>query len=428
MRNCRPEFKTFKSITGATEMADPSPMGRYDALQSYETRGPTLHESDDSVTLGQKNSDSTSTRTKITQVELGSLGIIGTVLSVTYGTWDAKPAACITLRFDFRCKDGQFRFGSSEIGVSFTAFPQAQVGKGSTPRLRTKNINSPVVVFFYPQDHKLPSPTVSEKSSVGDDTGRTQTRFSLKGRTWSKTTRDEPHQVFWTMHEDAAAKSGISDAVCLCIVVRHLGSFQATVEARAKLTLGVTLRNLPWSEDDPLLFDGVTGKGPQLEIKEYDSLAVENWTEWLSRFTRIGSSTSSLCSVRGTAGATQDAKTVRDEMAYRVRAIPKNWSETYFLDKLTALFQMGHCARDIRVLSFAPSAFPLRQEKSAVISFSKGAPQVLSDEKQRWVLEVPEDPSADEAGRVELVFDLTFDGLTPLGKNATAPGSPASAE
>ncbi|KEY71758.1 hypothetical protein S7711_02982 [Stachybotrys chartarum IBT 7711] len=409
-------------------MADPSPMGRYDVLQSYETRGPTLHESDDSVTLGQKNSDNTSTRTKITQVEVGRLGIIGTILSVTYGTWNAEPAACITLRFDFRCKDGQFRFESSEIGVSFTAFPRAQVRNRSTARSRMKIMNSPVVVFFYPQDHKLPSPTLSEKSSVGNDASRIQPLFSLKGRTWSKTTRDEPHQVFWTMHEHEAAKSGISDEVYLCTVVRHLGSFQATVEARAKLALGITLRNLPWSEDDPLLFDGVTGKGPQLETKEYDSLTVDNWTEWLSRFIRIGSSTSSICSVRGTAGAPQDAKTVRDEMAYRIRAIPKSWSERYFLEKLTALFQMGHRASDIILLSFAPSAFPLRHEQSAVISFSKGAPHVLSDDKQRWVLEVLEDPSADEASKVKLVFDRTFDGFTPLGRIGTYPGYPVSAD
>ncbi|KAH7308576.1 hypothetical protein B0I35DRAFT_442232 [Stachybotrys elegans] len=404
-------------------MADPSSMGRYDVLQSYEERAPTLHESDDSATLGQKNYDDTSTRTKITQVGLGRLGIMGTVLSVTYGTWNGEAAACVTFRFDFRCKEGRLRFESSEVWVSFTVPRPGK--KSATAR---SGLKDPAVLLYYPQDHVLPSPALSQQSSIQESTGFAG--LSLRGRTWSKRSRDEPHQVFWTMHEDKAAQSGISDEVFLCVVVRHSGPFRATVEARAKLAIGITLENAPWSKDDPLLFDGITGKGPQMDTPKYDSLDAEHWREWLSSFSRTKSFASSIRSFQSATREARDLRAPRDPLAYRIRAIPASWSDTYLLDKLADLFQMRAGTKDILLLSFSPSAFPLRHEQNAVVSFPRGPPQVLTDGKQRWVLEVEEEPSisTSEVHNVELVFDITFEGFTPLGTNSNQMGAPISAD
>lgn len=423
-------YPRYDSTASAIAMAELEPMGRYDVLRSYDTREPTLGASEDTARLGQKNLDHTSTRTKITQVELGRLGIIGTVLSVTYGTWQSQAAACITLKFDFRCKDGALRFERSEISLSFAGPHREKKSAGSRSSLKaSKNSNSPAIVFFYPQKHdSSPSPG-SQNSSMQDIRGfASGLPFTLKGRTWSKRTHEEPHQVFWTMEEDKATTSGISDEVCLCVIVRHLGPFLGTVKAQAKLAVGITMENTPWSRDDPLLFDGITGKGPQLVPTDYDSLGEEHWALWLSKFGRTSSLTSSSGSVSAVAEAPTNPHTSPEQLAYRIRAIPARWSGKYLLEKLIDLFEMDDQARSISIVSFTPSAFPGRDEKNAVVLFLRGAPPVLGDGKHNWVLGVPDESSSLETRRVELVFDRTFEGFTPLGTNSTTQGAAVIAE
>ncbi|KAL2211269.1 hypothetical protein CC79DRAFT_194278 [Sarocladium strictum] len=348
---------------------------------------------------------------------------MGTVLSVTYGTWKGEDAACITFKFDFRCKEGRLRFESSEVSFSFTG-----PGHDKKSMKDRSGWKDPAVLFFYPQDYGSSTSTTSQQALVQDTIG--YSGVSIRGRTWSKRSRDEPHQVFWTIHEEEGHQSGIPDGVFLCVVVRHSGSFRATVAARAKVAIGITLESAPWSADDPLLFDGVTGKGPQLEAAEYESLDAEHWREWLRSFSRTNSSTSSIGSVLNASREAMVLRTHPNPLAYRIRAIPASWSGQHLLNKLADLFQMRAGTRDTLLLSFAPSAFPSRHEQTALVSFPRGPPQILKDDKQRWVFEVVDDQptSTSEICKVEIVFDLTLEGFTALGTNSVQTGAPIIAD
>jgi hypothetical protein len=379
-------------------------------LESYEPRQFSLKESDESTTLGQKNGDGNATRTKITHLELGQLGIIGTVFSVTYGSWDGRQAACLALGYSFRHSPGLLRFKSAEISLSFTTAIRA-----NTSNTQSQADSGPEVVFFYPQKHKT-SP--DESSSHERDT-----TFSIKGKVWSQRKRDVAHQVFWVVSADSQNTYGIPEQICLYVVVASDTPFEATVGTSAKLAMGVKLQSLPWSPDDPLLFDGITSKGPQMQTRNFEAIDESYWETWTANFLRRGSFTPSTISTSSTstlaASSVDDEKKAQEDLsqlAFRVRAIPGDWSDRTTIVRLAKLFGITDSDNGVVLLSFACSAFPRRGDKCAVVAFPHGPPQILRKKEKRWIFELRDHYNA-ESRLVTLVFDLSFEGFTPLGRN-----------
>lgn len=75
--------------------------------------------------LGQRNEhDQDFNRLKITQRDLGSMSVIGSLTKVEYGKWADKDACLISFRFQFQKGNASmFRFEKADIVIEFQARP-----------------------------------------------------------------------------------------------------------------------------------------------------------------------------------------------------------------------------------------------------------------------------------------------------------------
>ncbi|KAG9253647.1 uncharacterized protein F5Z01DRAFT_657852 [Emericellopsis atlantica] len=389
-------------------MTEPGTFDRYAVLRSYEPRDVQVEESSDSAHLGQRNSDDHSTRSVITHLDAAGLGIIGRVLSVVYGTWHGTPATLVSFQFRFRSRAGSFRFRTSEIAVTFDkASSILRVDSGDDAAAMA---SPPAVVSLYP------------KALDGGECG-----CSIKGSYWLKKNQNVANQVYWKIRENNSAEtSGLPDQVGLCVVVTSRGPFLGVVEAEATLKLApkakFSFRNLPWSKDDPLLFDGRTGKGPPMEQTRFDTLTDEQWAKWIAMlhgslsFPPSMKSEDTLMEDTSSGTSSSTEQTGRADLVYRIRGIPASWSEDKLVLELAALFSIQ--ANQLSLLTFARSAFAHRSREAAVavVSFLSGPPRVLVSEERQWSFSIPGVSSGLGAAIATLVLDRDFEGLTPLGR------------
>ena len=173
---------------------------------NWEPRFRHLIEDGGSDILAQHNFDS-STRSKITHIEFFGLGLVGSVCSVTYGTWSNTPAAILVMQFDFRAGDGFLRYKKAEVSISFE--PQS-----------TTDVY-PAVRRFFPTTNRVRG-KLSELEGSTLSSGYLvwpPDEFVIRGRSWYGKDSQDQNEVFWTLNDTCGAKFGICEPIKLAVVV-----------------------------------------------------------------------------------------------------------------------------------------------------------------------------------------------------------------
>jgi hypothetical protein len=201
--------------------------------------------------------------TKAAHVELFSYGVIASVSSLTYGTWEKDDAALLVMVLNFRSPDsGILRFTKAELSIDFE-------------KQRPED-GSPVVQLCHPESNKnlaANAPGVWPPAA-----------YLIKGRRWSKMSQEEPHQVFWEISIPRGSSADINNnSIPLCTIVSFRGSFMATVRLKATTALKLKLESFPWSKKDPMLFNGHTLKGKQFSKTKFAELERDQIEEHLPR-------------------------------------------------------------------------------------------------------------------------------------------------
>jgi protein SERAC1 len=409
-------------------------------LKTWETRFGEWKEDQGAGQLGQHNFDDTSTRTKITHIEGAGYGLIGRVLALAYGSWSKQPAALLVMEFSFRAGKGSLRYKDAEISISFE--PRT-VSSGKTP-----NATAPVVSSWYPKNNRISKrqtanagsglnhiPTAAwdptlDSSQPAEQSMWPAEEFWIRGRQWSRKHRQEPHEVIWNVTEIKGSTTGISEEIRLAVIVTHSGSFRAVVGVKATIGFGLPVKNFPWSQDDPLLFDGTTPKGACPSTSDFNAITNQDLLIYLSDSnlsamnvpqTRDGpSSHQKISSKQSTVATNVDSRSRR---VYRVRGIPLLWSQLSFTEILSTSMKVK---KDfVRVHSFAEN--PYRTEKMAVVSFEEIQGGVLiPHNKLEWLLYARlsnKGATAEQTDEelVELLFDTHFLGFSELGLLPTNP-------
>ncbi|KAF4466787.1 DNAJ domain-containing [Fusarium albosuccineum] len=363
--------------------------------------------------------DDTETRTKVTHIERFGNGIIGTVLSLTYGTWQGQPAALLVLLFSLRGReDGYLRFRAAEFSISF----KSRAPDDSYPVVRsiqpgTKRVSETTASSLWPRD-----------------------RFAIRGSLWSEKSQPEPHQVLWKVK---SPREGICDSIPVATILTFSSPFIAIVKAKAMTGAPIlTLRAFPWSRNDPVLFDGVTPKGKGVASTDFSRLGDSGLEEIISDYLSP-SSTQEHFSVSSTAGSStatekgiisaverKPNKSESSRQVYRVHGIPISCSS----DNLIRLLSLALSVPDVTIQVKAFSSHSQLEENVAVISFESDPPELkLSSPSCHWHFAVPaqrwllsQEPWALENGaysapiekrNVDLHFDTNFYGFTQIGMN-----------
>jgi protein SERAC1 len=404
-----------------------------EASKSWETRYQEFEE-DESSTLGQHNLDDTSTRTKITHIEGLGFGVIGSVLSLAYGCWLNQPAALLVMQFSFRAKERSRRYKNAEISVCFES---GAASSGGPP-----NTVSPVVRSWYPKNNRTTKPltnrfggnpshtpppasthTLNSSQSTGQSVWPAE-EFWIRGRTWSRKNREEPHVVLWSMTEAESSATGISEQIRLAVIVTFSGHFRAVVDIKATLGFGLKLRNFPWSRDDPILFDGNTPKGKSPPTSDFNAITDQELLDYVSD-PNISSLNTSLTPNESTSDqnkrseqSTAAAKTYpASRRVYRVRGLLPFWSLAISVKILSASIKVREDS--VRVHSFAEN--PYRAEKMAIISLEdshNGA--LILNTKMEWLVQAQlsnEEATTEimDGKPIQLLFDSHFYGFSELG-------------
>ena len=398
-------------------------------LGSWGTRDCIWEDDENAGQLGQHNPDDTSTRTKITHIEGLGYGIIGSVLSLAYGTWLGRSAALLVMEFGFRARKKSFRYRNTQISISF--------GSRTVSVDRTPSVTSPVVCAWYPRNNQTPNRRARDDSnhtsSVSDSIFNSsqssaqllwpQEEFWIRGRSWSHRRREEPHEVVWNMTETDNSIMGISEQVRLAAIVTYSGPFRAVVHVKATIGFGLTVRNFPWSQDDPLLFDGSTPKGTPPPTSDFSAITDQELLCYLSdpnlsmSIPQTRSATTSTRNMALGESAAAGNTDSRPRKVYRIRGLPFSWSRSTFIRLLSD--SMNVREDSVRVHSFAGN--PYRAEKMAIISFEESHNVLLSlSKKMEWQVQIllssNEATSEQSDGKsIELLFDTHFLGFSELG-------------
>ncbi|KAH9204746.1 hypothetical protein DL95DRAFT_376793 [Leptodontidium sp. 2 PMI_412] len=381
-----------------------------DIIGSWQARSLEFDEDDGSGILGQRNTDDTSTRTKITHLQGLGYGIVGTVLSVAYGSWYESPAALCVMQFRFRAKEGVGRYKNAEIWVSFE--PRASSDNDAS------RASHPIIRSFYPENNRSKGPHVGEENHLLSGTipsSSTVTsssnifvrqwpadEYRIKATTWSSKDADEPHEVFWKLFE--AEGIGFS------------GPFRAVVTVKATTAFGLKLRKLPWSYDDPILFDGETKKGRSPPSSDFSNITESDFLGYIcDPAISVTSLPANLAETAVKQPETKPQSGDKSKTVFRIRGIPSACSRDDLVELLQAW--LGVAKEQFQLRSFTPN--PYRDERMAMLSFTAiPAALTLPSPKKEWRIEgslpLQEDQTANTR-KVVLHFDTHFYGFSALG-------------
>ncbi|CAM1509526.1 Fc.00g032650.m01.CDS01 [Cosmosporella sp. VM-42] len=399
-------------------------------LDSWQPRFCQFADAKEDLWLGQHNADDFNTRTKITHVDFLGLGVIGSVCSVTYGTWSespgnpgnpgspAAPAALLVMQFDFRAGSGPLRYTSAAISVVFEG-----QGPGG---------NRPIIHRVFPtSNNSRSSPSASRSSGLmlpPDPFVWPPDEFTIRGKTWvSAEGVQEPDEVTWKLNETHGSKFGICEPVKLAVIVTHQGPFQATVEATATTALRlIKISNTPWSQDDPLLFDGFTHKGRPLPGTELNRLDPQTLAEYIALASPSSSALSRASSTAVSSLMTAPSTTPERESTpkssgavYRVRGIPASCRRGSFIRGLATALSIEPSS--IRVHSLTANPYHTGEEMMSVLSFHT-IPDILQAKSTNrvWPVDVSLPPEGSESHptvntTITLLFDTHFLGFSAVG-------------
>jgi protein SERAC1 len=407
-----------------------------EVLKSWEARDREF-EKDESSTLAQHNLDESSTRTKITHVEAFGFGFIGSVLSVAYGSWSSQPAALLVMQFSFRAKERSRRYQSSEISIRFESRSHSSTG--------LPNAGSPIVQSWHPTNNrKTPSltdplrsngshaPPSASTSALNSSQSARQSpwpiqEFWIRGRTWSRKTSQDAHEVLWSVTEAEGSVTGISEPIRLAVIVTYPGPFLAVVDVKATTGFGLKMRNPPWSRDDPLLFDGQTIKGKSPPVSDFHTMNDEDILRYISD-PDISSPGASLALSKSLDNQNKTLKkstaTVKAGSAsrkvYRVRGLPLFWSRPFFIGVVSASITVREDS--VRVHSYTEN--PYRPERMAIVSLDSDNEVLTPNTKMEWLIQVklPNQevtPKSLHDKPIQLIFDSHFYGFSELGLLST---------
>ncbi|CAH0027341.1 unnamed protein product [Clonostachys rhizophaga] len=224
--------------------------------------------------------------------------------------------------------------------------------------------------------------------------------------------QEEPHQVFWEVSIPRGSSADINNnSILLCTIVSFRGSFMATVRLKATTTLKLKLKSFPWSEKDPMLFNGHTCKGKQFSNTKFAELERDQIEEYLPRQYPKPDLT-----VGGT-GPTPIPGTV-----CRLHGIPISYTPGIISKLLSKILNIPSAS--IQIKSFARN--PYHGEITALVSFTTFPMKLKRTQSGRWQISVPstelprtEDthaspPSSLSSPSLDLHFDTNFLGFTNL--------------
>jgi len=133
------------------------------------------------------------------------------------------------------------------------------------------------------------------------------------------------------------------EPIRLAVIVRYSGLFSAVVDVKATTGFGLKMRNLLWSRDDPLLFNGGTSKGKSSPASDFHAMNDEEILGYISD-PDISSPDASqaLSKSLDNQNKTLKQSTVAakanstSRKVYRVRGFPLFWSRTFFIGVVSA--------------------------------------------------------------------------------------------
>lgn len=388
-----------------------------------------------STNLGQHNTNDTDTQTKVTHIELFGCRIIGTLASLSYGTWQGQPAALLVLYFSLRGRDsGPLRFKKAQVCITF--------------RPRTSGERYPVVRSFQPTNNltdanpilKPGAPSSRASSSLSPWPRET---FAIRGSKLCERSQNDPNQVFWNLMITAGSEQGICESMIpLATILTFSGPFEAIVVAKAGTVSGLKLQTLPWSKDDPLFCDGITPKGKRVATTDLSSLGKVGLLEFMSDWLNSSSSREDLFTSTITVSTTPEerAESGRETLlqlepsrpVYRVQGIPAACPSNAFAKVLGLAFSVPEDT--IRIKAFSRSPQRGHEGNVAIMSFSSEPAELSLSSGTGWYFRLPsqlwlasQDGSASgESNRsmsiakegVDLFFDSDFLGFTDVGINS----------
>jgi len=388
------------------------------AVDSFEPRYREFEEDGGSSHLKpQRNATdgSNTTRIKITHLDLFGMGIVGTVCSLSYGTWQLQPAALLVIEFGFRAPEGRRRYKRAEISAIFEPLSAAITSTSSASAAAT---TYPVIRDFWPKNNANSTSSSNAADAAGHCPGSTQSiwplqDFSIRGRHWMGQIAQAPNQVIWTIREIDRSEVGIYESIKLAVVVAYHGLFRATVKVSATTGIGLKVRSFPWSRDDPLLFDGRTPKGKQFRVSEFWGLEEKDLVQHMRESSSASSSDSTLVAafddrlVMGLPPARSPAKSTS---AFRVRGIPSSLTLDSLVQSLVETLEVE--AEAICIRCFTTN--PYRAEKMAIVSFAT-LPSRLKEPQPTREWQTPLRLPTSESSAANLLFDTHFLGFSELG-------------
>ena len=405
-----------------------------EAYRSYGPRNANFERLGGSGWLKPLKNQNDDIRAKITHVESLGLGILGTTQSVNYGTWKNEPACLVCLRFNHRSSLGSTAFRNVEILVSCEPW-------------RSRSSDLPVLRNFSPRQSRVRQDDEHGTwgwesmqrcwATTNSDTdpsqaaakNKTQVVARLSGQPWSDKRRSAAHQILWSLDDQSEGRWDIPDELNFAFVVQYISTFQASVEVKAKTRIGLPfpLMAIPWSRDDPLLFNGKTQIGTLSVSNEFDRFSEADWAKVAPYVPDWGEEASKKSNLptRSTQTPLNSKHETRSEATYRVRGLPDgcDYVETRRLIALTLLIDES----SVKVESLAES--PYRRESIATVTFRE-PPGMLVDGaaegKNEWQFETenfsgaPTEVRKETFGKLSLIIDTHFYGFTPY-RNAQSP-------
>jgi hypothetical protein len=230
------------------------------------------------------------------------------------------------------------------------------------------------------------------------------------------------------MTEAEGSVTGISEPIRLAVIVTYPGPFSAVVDVKATTGFGLKMRNLPWSHDDSLLFNGRTPKGKSPPASDFHAMNGEEILGYISDpdisspdasqalSKSLDNQNKTLKQSTGAAMADSASRKV-----YRVRGLPLFWSRPFFIGVVSASITVREDS--VRVHSYTEN--PYRSERMAIVSLDSSHDEVLTpNTKMEWLIQVKlpnreATPKGLHDKPIQLLFDTHFYGFSELGLLST---------
>lgn len=398
--------------------------------RSYLTRDTDFLKDHGAGHLGLKN-ESDDIRLKATHIESLGLGIMGTVQTVSYGTWECKPACLTILQFNHRGTTSASAFRRIEILVSCEpwgskSLDQQPVLRNFSPRRQHVRLDRDRGTWGWEAlQRSWASNDSASAPALVNINEETQTAPSVFGTAWSNRRRMKLHQISWIIDSGNKEQWQVPDRLSFAFVVQYYSAFKTTVEINAKTRLGLPfpLIALPWSKDDPLLFNGKTQIGRFAYTPSFDQLLDIHWANLAPYLPEWDEVVRSKQTTSGESAQQPESnqKVSDQDIVYRVRRVPVHY-ERSDISRLLSQVLLVENEETIKVWSLTTN--PYRSEKVATVTFDQ-IPDLLMNNAERgkneWQFEARDlFNEAHDTARISctqtppIAIDTNFLGFTPL--------------